>query len=92
MLLFFFPVHAETWLKAVVATVSVIATWKHVGVVVDVKVVASVLEKSDNLQSLYLDMHRKGRGLNKAERVAANSSALIFPCGVLLTSNCGKNF
>ena len=41
MLLFFFPVHAETWLKAVVATVSVIATWKHVGVVVDVKVVAA---------------------------------------------------
>ena len=45
MLLFFFPAHGETWVKAVVATVSVTATWKHVGVVVIVTVVASVLEK-----------------------------------------------
>ena len=42
---FFFPVHSATSLKAAVA-VSVTATLKHVGVVVIVKVVASVLQKS----------------------------------------------
>ena len=45
MLLFFFPAHSETSLKTAVA-VSVTATLKHVGVVVIVKVVAAVLEKS----------------------------------------------
>ena len=45
MLLFFFPLHAGTCDNAVVATVSVIATWKHVGVVVDVTAVAAVLER-----------------------------------------------
>ena len=52
MLLFFFPVHAETWLKAVVAIVSVTATWKHDGVVVIVKVVAPVLESSSTMYGI----------------------------------------
>ena len=45
MLLFFFPVHAGTCDNAVVAAASVIATWKHIGVVVDVTAVAAVLER-----------------------------------------------
>ena len=63
MLLFFFPVHAETCDNAVVATASVIATWKHVGVVVDVTAVAAVLERGIicNQLIMHLHKHRKGR-------------------------------
>ena len=56
MLLFFFPAHSETSLKTAVA-VSVTATLKHVGVVVIVKVVASVLQKSYTLYAFrYMQM------------------------------------
>ena len=40
--------HAGTCDNAVVTAVSVTATLKHVGVVVDVKVVAAVLEQDGN--------------------------------------------